>query len=127
MTKTEIRHPEKQVSTGAYSAAVEVEGWIYISGQIPIDLATGEVQHGTIQEETRVVLGHIDKILAAAGCGRKDVVKCQCFLGDIDDFAGFNEVYAAFFDTEPRPARSTLACSRIHGVKIEIDAIARRP
>ena len=127
MAMKAIQHPDKKVSTGAYSAAVEIDGWVYISGQIPIDLATGEIQRGTIEEQTRVVLGHIDKMLEAAGCGRQDVVKCQCFLGDIADFARFNEVYAEFFDTQPRPARSTLACQLIHDVKIEIDAIAKCP
>ena len=65
MPKVEIHHPEKQVSTGAYSAGVLMDGWLFISGQGPIDMASGAVRHGSIEEETRLTLAHVGAILAA--------------------------------------------------------------
>jgi 2-iminobutanoate/2-iminopropanoate deaminase len=124
MPKTEIHHPEKKVSTGAYSAGVACDGWLYVSGQGPLDLRTGEVVHGTIGEETRLTLSHIGKVLEAAGCTFDDVVKCTCHLADINDFDGFNAVYAGFF-TGVRPARTTVQSVLWGGIKVEIDAVAR--
>jgi 2-iminobutanoate/2-iminopropanoate deaminase len=124
MAKTEIHHPDKQVSTGAYSAGVACDGWLYVSGQGPLDLRTGEVVHGTIGEETRLTLTHIGKVLEAAGCSFDDVVKCTCHLADINDFDGFNAVYAEFFKGV-RPARTTVQSVLWGGIKVEIDAIAR--
>lgn len=126
MNKREILHPDKKVSTGAYSAGLLVDGWLYVSGQGPIDLETGRVLHGSIEEETKTTLSHIDKILRAAGCTPQDVVKCTCHLADIKDFDGFNAVYAEFFQGI-RPARTTVQSVLWGGIKIEIDAIARLP
>jgi 2-iminobutanoate/2-iminopropanoate deaminase len=126
MNKREILHPEKKVSTGAYSAGLLVDGWLYVSGQGPMDLETGQVLHGSIQEETKTTLSHIDKILRAAGCTPQDVVKCTCHLADIKDFDGFNAVYAEFFQGI-RPARTTVQSVLWGGIKVEIDAIARLP
>ena len=126
MNKREILHPDKKVSTGAYSAGLLVDGWLYVSGQGPMDLETGRVLHGSIQEETRTTLSHIDKILRAAGCTPQDVVKCTCHLADIKDFDGFNAVYAEFFQGI-RPARTTVQSVLWGGIKVEIDAIARMP
>jgi 2-iminobutanoate/2-iminopropanoate deaminase len=126
MPKTEVRHPDKAVSTGAYSAGVIIDGWLYISGQGPIDFKTGKVLSGTIEEETRFVLSHIGKILEAAGCGFDDVVKCTCHLSDIADFDAFNRTYATFF-SGIRPARTTVQSVLWGGIKVEIDAIARLP
>ncbi|MCW5981612.1 MAG: Rid family detoxifying hydrolase [Bryobacteraceae bacterium] len=124
MAKTEIKHPDKKVSTGAYSAGVAADGWLFISGQGPLDLNTGEVVEGTIEEQTRLTLEHIGRILQAAGCGFEDVVKCTCHLRDIDDFEAFNAVYASFF-TGVRPARTTVQSVLWGTIKVEIDAIAR--
>jgi 2-iminobutanoate/2-iminopropanoate deaminase len=124
MPKTEIKHPDKKVSTGAYSAGVLIDGWLYVSGQGPLDLATGEVRRGTIEEETRLTLEHVGKVLAAAGCGFDDVVKCTCHLADIDDFDRFNAVYGGFF-RGIRPARTTVQSVLSGGIKVEIDAVAR--
>ncbi|HWR51798.1 MAG TPA: RidA family protein, partial [Bryobacteraceae bacterium] len=66
--KTEIRHPEKKAHTGSYSAGVLVDGWLYVSGQGPLDMRTGEVLAGTIEQETRLTMEHVGKVLAAAGC-----------------------------------------------------------
>ena len=126
MNKREILHPDKKVSTGAYSAGLVVDGWLYISGQGPMDLATGQVLHGSIQEETRTTLSHIDKILRAAGCTPQDVVKCTCHLADIKDFDGFNAAYAEYFQGV-RPTRTTVQSVLWGGIKVEIDAIARVP
>jgi 2-iminobutanoate/2-iminopropanoate deaminase len=123
MNKREILHPDKKVSTGAYSAGLLVDGWLYISGQGPLDFETGEVLHGSIEEETKTTLSHIDKILRAAGCTSQDVVKCTCHLADIKNFDGFNAVYAEYFQGV-RPARTTVQSVLWGGIKIEIDAIA---
>lgn len=124
MEKTEIKHPEKKVSTGAYSAGVLVDGWLFISGQGPLDLQTGTVVHGTIEEETKLTLSHIRKIIEAAGGKMDDVVKCTVHLSDINDFEKFNQIYSSFFN-QIKPARTTVQSILDGGIKIEIDAIAR--
>jgi 2-iminobutanoate/2-iminopropanoate deaminase len=126
MAKTEIKHPDKQVSTGAYSAGVLMDGWLYVSGQGPLNLKTGEVVRGTIEEETRLTLEHVGKVLEAAGCSFDDVVKCACHLSDIQDFNRFNAVYAEFFKGV-KPARTTVQSGLGGGIKVEIDAIAKVP
>lgn len=126
MAKKVIRHPDKQVSTGAYSAAVEAGGWVYVSGHASLDLKTGQVLHGTTAEETERTLLSIGKLLKAAGCGFEDVVKSNCHLANIEDFAEFNQAYAQFFPTDP-PARTTVQSTLFSGLKVEIDVIARVP
>lgn len=125
MPKSEVRHPDKAVSTGAYSAGVLVDGWLYISGQGPLDLTTGEVISGSIEDETRLTLSHIGKILDAAGMSFADVVKCTCHLSDIGNFSRFDKVYAEFFPGI-KPARTTVQSALGDGMKVEIDAIARK-
>lgn len=127
MPKTEVKHPDKQVSTGAYSAGIVADGWVYVSGQGPLDLKVGKVVEGTIEEQTLLTLENVDKILKAAGCSRDDVVKCTCHLKDIADFDRFNKVYADFFANKPRPARTTVQSVLWGGIKVEIDAIAKLP
>ena len=124
MPKVEIKHPEKQVSTGAYSAGVLCDGWLYVSGQGPLDMKTGAIVGETIEEQTALTLGHVGKILAAAGCTFDDVVKCTCHLSDIKDFDRFNKVYSEVF-TGIRPARTTVQSVLWGGIKVEIDCIAR--
>lgn len=123
--KTEIRHPEKKAHTGSYSAGVLVDGWLYVSGQGPLDMATGEIVAGTIENETRLTMEHVGKVLAAAGCTFDDVVKCTCHLADINEFDRFDSVYAGFFPGV-KPARTTVQ-SVLSGIKVEVDAIARVP
>lgn len=125
MPKSEVKHPDKQASTGAYSAGVLIDGWLYVSGQGPLDLKTGEVVHGTIEEETRLTLEHIGKILNAAGFDFGDVVKCTCHLADIRDFDAFNRVYSSVFQGV-LPARTTVQSGLGDGIKVEIDAVAKR-
>jgi len=123
MDKIEIKHPNKAVSTGAYSAGVIKNGLLFISGQGPLDLRTGEVIHGTIEEETLLTLSHIKKIIEAAGGTIEDIMKCTVHLKNIEDFDRFNDAYASFF-TGIRPARTTVQSVLSDGIKIEIDAIA---
>ena len=124
MGKLEIRHPDSSVSVGAYSAGVAMDGWLYISGQGPLDLKTKKVVEGNIEEQTSLTMQHIGKILEAAGCAFDDIVKCTCHLRDIQDFERFNAVYAEFF-AGIRPARTTVQSTLWGGIKVEIDAIAR--
>ena len=124
MSKIEIKDPDKLVSTGAYSAGILVDGWLFISGQGPLDLLTGKVIHGTVEEQTLLTLSHINKIVKAAGGNIEDIVKCTVHLGDINDFEKYNAAYASFF-TGIKPARTTVQSVLFGGIKIEIDAIAK--
>ena len=124
--KKEIKHPEKLVSTGSYSAAIECDGWLFISGHAAQNLATGEVVRGTIAEETRLTLSHISTVLRQAGCTFGDVVKCTCYLADINDFEEFDKTYREFF-IGVKPARTTVQSVLGERIKVEIDAIARVP
>jgi 2-iminobutanoate/2-iminopropanoate deaminase len=124
--KREIKHPDKLVHTGSYSAGVECDGWLFVSGHAAQNMATGEVAHGTIEEETRITLSHIGSVLAQAGCTFEDVVKCTCHLKDINDFDRFDKTYREFF-TGVKPARTTVQSVLWGGIKVEIDAIARLP
>lgn len=124
MKKVEIKHPDKAIATGAYSAGVAVDGWVFVSGQGPIDLKTGKEVNGTIEEETRMTLQHISKILAVHGGDLSHVVKCTCHLKDIKDFDRFNKTYAEFF-SGVLPARTTVQSVLCGNIKVEIDAIAR--
>lgn len=123
----EIRHPDKRVSTGHYSAGHACDGWLYVSGQGPLDLSTGAVVDGTVEEQTHLTLRHVELILQAAGCKRSDVVKCAVHLADINTFDAFNRAYAEFFTESPLPARTTVQSVLVGGIKVEIDAIARIP
>ena len=125
MPKHEIKHPDKLVSTGSYSAGVQIDGWLFISGQSSLNLRTDEVVRGSIEDETRLTLSHIGKVLEAAGYSFEDVVKCTCHLADIRDFDGFDRAYSEFF-FGIRPARTTVQSVLWNGIKVEIDAIARR-
>lgn len=127
MAKKEIKHPEKERSTGAYSAAVEIDGWVYVSGQGPLDAKTAEAIRGTIEDETLCTLRHVEKILRAAGCTLNDVVKSTVHLSDIEDFDRFNAVYKNFFrDVPVLPARTTVQSKLWNEIKVEIDVVAKK-
>ncbi|TKT92564.1 RidA family protein [Dyadobacter frigoris] len=123
MEKKEISHPDKIADTGAYSAGVLAGELLFVSGQGPLDLVTGEVVPGSIEEETRLTLLHIQKIVEAAGGKMDDIVKCTAHLSDINDFDRYNTVYKSFF-TGVMPARTTVQSVLSDGIKVEIDAIA---
>jgi 2-iminobutanoate/2-iminopropanoate deaminase len=113
---------------GPYSPAVRAGGFIYVSGQIPIDPVTNQTVLGDVKAETRQVLSNIQRILEGCGATMSDVVKCGVFLADVKDFAAMNEVYAEFFG-EAKPARTTIAVAALplQGAKVEIDAVAYKP
>ncbi len=123
MPKTEIKHPEKGIETGAYSSGVLIDRWLYVSGQGPLDYRTGKVIPGSIEEETRLTLQHVEKVVRAAGYTLEDVVKCTVHLADINDFDRFNKTYMEFF-RGVRPARTTVQSVLWGGIKIEVDAVA---
>ena len=109
---------------GPYSQAVEANGTLYISGQVPIDPATGKIIEGGIREQTTQVLKNIKAILLAAGYSVNDVVKSTCLLADMSDFKAMNEVYAMFY-TADQPARAAYAVKGLPlGSLIEIETIA---
>lgn len=109
---------------GPYSQATAANGLLFLSGQIPLDPATGEVVAGDIAVQTERVLKNLQGVLEAAGSGLTRVVKTTVYLKDLNDFGRMNEVYAAFFPTDP-PARATLEVARLpRDVRIEIELIA---
>ena len=124
MQKREIKHPDKLDNALPYSAGVIIDGWLYVSGQGPLDMKTGKIVEGSIEDQTRLTLQNIGAILKEAGCSFEDVVKCTCHLKDIAEFERFNKIYAEFF-TGIRPARTTVQSILWAGIKVEIDAVAR--
>lgn len=123
---TAINTTQAPAAIGPYSQAIEANGTIYVSGQLPIDPATGQFAEGGIQAEARQSLTNIKNILAEAGLTMQQVAKVTVLLTDISHFAAVNEVYAEFFQT-PCPARSAFAVAALpKGANIEIEAIATR-
>jgi len=109
---------------GPYSPAVKAGGFVYVSGQVPIDTSTNQMSLGDIQHETRLVLNNIKAILGGAGASLAQAVKCTVYLANGSDFAAMNEVYAEFFG-EAKPARTTIVCQfAMPTIKVEIDCIA---
>ncbi|MEA5005325.1 MAG: RidA family protein [Rikenellaceae bacterium] len=113
-------------AVGPYSQATEANGLIFVSGQLPIDLSTGEFVEGGIREQTAQSLKNIGFILEEAGCTYDNVLKSTVYLSDIKDFAAMNEVYATFFK-EPYPARVAYSVVALpKGALVEIDVIAAK-
>lgn len=111
---------------GPYSQAIEKNGFLYISGQVPIDPATGKLIEGEIKEQTDRVMKNIGEILKAAGYEYSDVVKCTCLLSDMANFPLMNEVYGRYF-TENPPARAAFGVVKLPlGALIEIEVIAAK-
>jgi 2-iminobutanoate/2-iminopropanoate deaminase len=109
---------------GPYSQAVEVNGTLYISGQVPLVAETMKVVNGGIKEQTEQVMKNIGAILEAAGYTFADVVKSTCLLSDMSNFKAMNEVYAQFY-TEEQPARAAFAVKELPlGVLVEIETVA---
>ena len=123
--------PKQQISTksgaspiGAYSQGIRAGDFIFVSGQGPLDPATGQLIHGTIEEETARVLENIKIILEAGGATMADVVKVSVHLSDVAFFERFNKVYATYFP-DPKPARTTVGSQLPRkDMLVEIDAIA---
>lgn len=124
--KQTIDTPKAPAAIGPYSQAIEVNSFIYTSGQLPIDPATGTFPEGGIQEQTRQSLENVRNILAEAGVGMENVVKTTVLLSDIANFGAMNEVYAQFFQA-PYPARSAFAVKDLpKGALVEIEVVAAR-
>lgn len=123
----------KQISTqnapaaiGPYSQAIEVNGFVYASGQLPIDPATSAFPEGGVKEQTRQSLLNVKAILEEAGLALSNVVKTTVYLADMGDFAAMNEVYSQFF-AQPFPARSAIAVKALpKGALVEVEVVAAR-
>lgn len=124
--KTCIATDQAPQAIGPYAQAVEAGGFLFVSGQIPLEPATGEMVRGGIDVQTARVLDNLQAILMAAGSSLKDVVKTTVYLKEMGDFARVNEVYARYFP-EDCPARVCVAVSDLpKGALVEIDVIAAR-
>lgn len=120
----EIKTKKAPQAIGPYSQAIEANGMIFASGQIAIDPSTGELNMGTIEEQTRIVLSNLKAVLEAAGSSLDKAVKCTVFLQDLNDYGKMNAVYGEFFKP-PYPARAAVQVARLpRDVKVEIEAIA---
>mgnify|MGYP002521787327 FL=1 len=122
-----IQTEKAPAAIGPYSQAIDSDaGIVFVSGQLPINPATGAFPEGGIREQTRQSLSNARAVLEAAGLGLQDVVKTTVFLADMADFAAMNEVYAQFF-AAPFPARSAVAVKTLpKGALVEIECIAAR-
>lgn len=109
---------------GPYSQAIRANGFVFVSGQIPLDPVTQQLVAGDIQVQTERVLENLKGIIEAAGSSLDHVVRATVFLADMNEFAAMNEVYGRYFRSQP-PARSTVQVSRLpRDVRVEIDVIA---
>ena len=112
---------------GPYSQAVEAGGFVFCSGQIPLDPQTGKLLNSDIASETVRVIENLKTVLAAAGLSLKDVIKTTIYLTDLGDFAVVNEIYGSYFENA-YPARATVQVASLpRGARIELDAVAARP
>lgn len=119
-----VQAPGGAPAIGPYSPALKVGNFLFLSGQIPLDPATGQLVDGDIRAQTTRVLDNIRAVLQGAGADLSNVVKSTVFLTDFTEFAAMNEVYASYF-TEPYPARSTVEVSRLpRDCRIEIEVLA---
>jgi 2-iminobutanoate/2-iminopropanoate deaminase len=123
MPKQAIEAPPMK-AVGPYSLGVDAEGLVFVSGQIPLDPATGKLVAGDIKAQTEQVFANLKAVLGAAGRDLADVVKATVFLADMGDFAAMNEVYAKHMPA-PYPARSTIGVAALPlGARVEIEVIA---
>ena len=124
MRREPVKTSNAPAALGPYSQAIKVGEFVYTSGQVAIDPATGELIDGGIAEQTERVLKNVAAVLEAAGSSLDQVVKTLVFLSDMNDFAAMNEVYGKFFTGAP-PARSTVQAARLpKDARIEIEAVA---
>lgn len=124
MRKQIIQTTDAPQAIGPYSQAVRIDNLVFLSGQIPLDPATGKIVEGDITVQTRRVMDNLGAVLRAAGASFNDVVKTTIFLADLGHFAKMNEVYGGYFTSEP-PARATVQVGALpRNVLIEIDMIA---
>jgi 2-iminobutanoate/2-iminopropanoate deaminase len=118
-----ISTPNAPKAIGPYSQAVQFGDLLFVSGQIALDSATGDVLQGDIEVQTRQVMQNLKAIIEGSGRTMEDTLKCSCFLKNMEDFAQFNAVYETFFKNDP-PARETLEVARLpKDVLVEVSAI----
>ena len=124
MPRESISTPNAPAAIGPYAQAVKAGGFLFVSGQIPLDPATGELVQDGIQAETHQVLNNLKAILEAGGSSLEKVVKTTVFIADMDQFGTINEIYAEYFQTDP-PARACVEVARLpKDVQVEIEAVA---
>ena len=123
--KEVISTPDAPKAIGPYSQAIRVGNTVYLAGQIPIDPKTNQLLQGTIEEQTRLVMGNLAAVLKAAGLTFDNVVMAHCFLKDLNDFPKFNETYATYFKDNMPPGRATVQVARLpRDVLVEVAFIA---
>lgn len=121
----DARSDDAPAPVGPYSQAVVCDGWIFASGQIPLDPASGTLVDGDVEAQTRRVLANLRAVLEAAGAGLSAVVRTTIYLTDLGDFQRVNATYAEHFPDEPQPARTTVQVAALPlGARIELDCIA---
>lgn len=119
-----INTPLAPKAIGPYSQAIEANGTLYISGQLPVNPESGQIVEGEIAQQTEQVLKNIEAILKEAGYSFENVVKSTCLLSTMDNFAGMNEIYGKYYSANP-PARAAYAVQKLPlGVLVEIETIA---
>jgi 2-iminobutanoate/2-iminopropanoate deaminase len=130
--RQQIATPHAPKAIGPYAQAVLVDGWLWCSGQIALDPATGTIvadgghDEGAARQQTQQVLRNLRAVLEAGGAKPSDVVRCTVYLKDLSHFGAVNEEYGAFFGTENPPARATVEVARLpRNVLVEIDCVAR--
>jgi 2-iminobutanoate/2-iminopropanoate deaminase len=122
--KDRVQTDSAPKAIGPYSQAIRANGFVFASGQIPLDPATMQIVEGGIREQTERVMNNLGAVLQAAGSSLEHVVKTTVYLKDLTDFSEMNEVYGSFFRETP-PARSTVEVARLpRDVRVEIDVIA---
>ena len=122
----EIRSAAAPAPVGPYSQAIAIGGFVFCAGQIPLDPGTGQLVAGPVDAQAERVLANVSAVLEAAGTSLARVVKTTVFLADLADFARMNEVYARWFASDPKPARTTIQAARLPaGALVEIEVIAR--
>lgn len=122
-----VATPSAPAAIGPYSQAIAVGGWLYTSGQVGLDPATGNLVDGGFEAQARRVFDNLRAVLTAAGCGFQDVVKATVYLADMADFPVLNAIYAEAMGAH-RPARSTVQAAGLpKGARVEIDLVARIP
>lgn len=124
MKKEIVSTKDAPAAIGPYSQAIKAAGLVFVSGQIPLDPASGEIEGDSIEAQTERVMKNIEAVLKTADSDLKNVIKTTIYLTDLNDFSVVNGIYESYFNDSP-PARTTVEVSGLpKGVKVEIDAIA---
>jgi 2-iminobutanoate/2-iminopropanoate deaminase len=122
--KQEIKTANAPKAIGPYSQGIIANGFVFASGQIPLDPASGELNTGSVEEQTHLVLTNLKAVIEASGSSMDSVVKCTVFLQNMDDYGAVNAIYGEYFKS-PYPARAAIQVARLpKDVKVEIEAIA---